>query len=70
MGIPVPDKKIAAKKNGKRRTRKKKTRKKRGGSPLPPVPYDELKITLWNILRNNVILNSSPFTFEKYFKIN
>jgi len=53
MGIPVPDKKIAAKKNGKRRTRKKKTRKKRGGSPLPPVPYDELKITLWNILRNN-----------------
>ena len=54
MGIPVPGKINPAKKSGgRRKKRKKKTRKKRGGSPLPPVPYDELKITLWNILRNN-----------------
>ena len=33
--------------------RKKKTRKKRGGSPLPPVSYDELNITPWNLVRNN-----------------
>ena len=29
----------------KHRRRRKKTRKKRGGSPLPPVPYNELKLS-------------------------